>query len=385
MLNASEMILISLIPVLPHVIVTLDYSRRLGAKRIRVLKLLQNTETLEYYHAAFGGAGGSAEEVVGSIFDTIYNWGSFGWALVLNAVVMSWIFGAVVFGASGVSPYIDAFISHGRVSMAAAFAGSYVWVTAALVQQYSDDDLSPASLHAMWVRVLAATTVASALSPQLLKDNGAVASTAVISFLIAVFPVDTLQSLVRNLARKYMPGLISEAPAQAPSLYKLQGMTERVINRLADENIESAERLAYSDPLKLMVRTNIPWVTIVDLIDAALLYGYLGDGVQKTPTMGIRGSIEAARLGADLFKAGVDPAILQRAEATLTEFATVLSIGLESARYLILTLWEDQQVQFIWSLFTVVVPDEQRDVGQVEQGNQPEVTSSAPTPSRAQQ
>lgn len=384
MLNAGEMTLISLIPVLPHVIVTLDYSRRLGAKRIRILKLLQNTETLEYYHAAFGGQGGSAEEVVCSIFDTIYNWRSFGWALILNAVVMSLIFGAVVFGTFGVSQYVDAFISHYRVAMAAAFAGSYIWVTAALVQQYSGDDLSPASLHAMWVRVLAATTVASALSPQLLKDNGAIASTAIISFLIAVFPVDTLQNLVRNLARKYLPGLISEGPAQAPSLYKLQGMTERVINRLADENIESAERLAYSDPLKLMVRTNVPWVTIVDLIDAALLYGYIGDGIQKTPLMGIRGSIEAARLGADLFKTGVDPVILQRAEATLTEFATVLGIGLESARYLILTLWEDQQVQFIWSLFSVVVPDEQRDGREVEQRNQQEVHSPTPTASREQ-
>jgi hypothetical protein len=107
--------------------------------------------------------------------------------------------------------------------------------------------------------------------------------------------------------------------------------------------------------------------------------------------MGIRGSIEVARIGEDLF--GEDEEAQKAADVTLTEMASLLGCGRESARNLVQTLWEDQQVQFIWSLFNDVTPSDnsgddrelqerRRERGSPEQrGNaEPRETGQPPAP-----
>jgi hypothetical protein len=378
--------LVLLVPALPYLLLVPDYQRRLREKRLRILKLLQNTDALTFYHAAFGGKrdqpeehDNNAEQVVNALFNSVYHPFSFFLAVALDVIVICLFVAVLVFNVPASLQHLSNLISNARPALAAAFAGSYIWVAAGLVSSYATDDLSPGLLHGFWVRMLAAPVVALSLLPLIsgteTLTGPKIAATA---FLIAVFPVDSLQNLVRNLARKNLPGLISDSPAQGPTLQNLQGMTERTINRLADEGIDSTERLAYYDPLKLMVRTNIPWVVITDFIDQALLFSYIKEGITKTASMGIRGSIEVAVIGQDLF-GGNGQEKQKAAEETLTALASALGCSRESARNLVHTLSDDQQVQFIWSLFSVVTPDDDPD-GKADGGGDDPEHSHLPKP-----
>lgn len=301
-----------------------------------------------------------AAEVVRALFNSFYHPVSFALAVALDLLVIGLFVSALTFRVPSSLQHLSEIVERARPALAASFAGSYIWVIAGLVSSYATDDLSPGLLHSFWVRMLAAPVVAVNILPLVSGTEGEhSARLAATAFLVAVFPVDSLQTLVRNLARKYFPSLISDSPAEPPTLQALQGMTERAINRLADEGIDSTEKLAYYDPLRLMVRTNIPWVVITDYIDQALLFGYIKDGIVKSAPMGIRGSIEVAVLGQDLCEG--NPEEKEAAGRVLIELARVLDYTEEGARNLVLTLYNDQQVQFIWSLFTAVTPSDRTE------------------------
>jgi hypothetical protein len=361
----GQHLLISFVPLVPFVVLATDYHRRLREKRLRVLKLLENGQTLDLYHAAFGGAGGTAKEIVDALFGSVYRRLSFLSALTLVGAAVVLLSSALVFGVPDYFRYLAELINTHRAVIAAPFAGAYIWTLTAVIAGYATDDLSPGLLHSCWLRMIAAPIVAVSVLALLPFHDGNGPKAAALAFLIAVFPVDSLQSFVRNLARNRMHGLIAEAPAQPPTLHHLQGMTERAISRLAEEGIDSAQRLAYCDPLKLIVRTNLPWVVIVDLIDQALLFGYLKEQMAKLTVMGIRGCIEVARLGQDLGP-DADSNARQQAEATVGELAKLLGFEQRSALYLVQTVYEDQQVQFIWSLFTDVTPGDEQDLSSGE-------------------
>ena len=50
-----------------------------------------------------------------------------------------------------------------------------------------------------------------------------------------------------------------------------------MLQRLQDNGFESAEHLAGDDPIKMLLKTNVEWKVILDLIDQAILFGYVGE------------------------------------------------------------------------------------------------------------
>jgi hypothetical protein len=47
----------------------------------------------------------------------------------------------------------------------------------------------------------------------------------------------------------------------------LRGLSPDVIDRLRDEGIDSTMRLAYADSIRLLLKTNFEWKTILDMIE----------------------------------------------------------------------------------------------------------------------
>lgn len=137
-------------------------------------------------------------------------------------------------------------------------------------------------------------------------------------------------------------------PSEQPTLHHLQGMTENILNTLSEQGITSAEQLAYTSPAKLLARTDLEWVVILDAIDQALLFNYFGENVDKFRILGIRGSIEMGTLYEEL----QDPTHRTEAEGTLRRLAVILP-GMDepSLKYAICTLYEDVTVRKLAHMF----------------------------------
>jgi hypothetical protein len=97
-----------------------------------------------------------------------------------------------------------------------------------------------------------------------------------------------------------------------------------------------------------MMSTNLPWVVIIDLIDQALLFNYIGPDVAKIRSGGYRGSIEVATIGAHLNGTPDQRIVGLR---SLSNLETLLGWTEAKAIDLVQTLYADSQVALIWDLF----------------------------------
>lgn len=170
-----------------------------------------------------------------------------------------------------------------------------------------------------------------------------------IAFAVGLFPTKELFDFARGQARKRLDIAMSAQPAEAPNLYKLQGLSEGMVDRLLDQGIESAAQLATADPIKLLLRTNIEWKTILDVIDEAILFNYFGDKIEKLRPFGIRGAIELASIQDQLV--GNEASARQEAQALVARIAELLEVPEPAIRNAIQNAWEDVQVDFLWSLW----------------------------------
>src|SRR5205823_10519177 len=61
-------------------------------------------------------------------------------------------------------------------------------------------------------------------------------------------------------------------------------------------DISTVQALATADPFWLFFQTTFPFRTIIDMMDKAILYLYIGDSVKELRTHGINGIIELVAL-----------------------------------------------------------------------------------------
>ena len=90
-----------------------------------------------------------------------------------------------------------------------------------------------------------------------------------------------------------------------------------------------------------MMSTHLPWVAIIDMIDQALLFNYIGVDVAKIRSGGYRGSIEVATIGARL-NGTPDQRIV--GFRSLSNLATLLGWTEAKALDLVQTLYTDIQL-----------------------------------------
>ena len=193
-----------------------------------------------------------------------------------------------------------------------------------------------------WLRLLIAPILATFVSAALKEP---------VSYLVALgigaFPVKVLSDLTKREANKRLQLQAGATEGEKPRLHKLQGMSSDVINRLAEEGITSVQHMVLADPVTLLLRTSFEWKTILDFIDQAILFLYLGDKVEQLRGIGIRGAIELAEIGEKLNH----PDTRVQATKMLELVAEKIEQPPEAVRHLITTLSEDVQVDFISTLW----------------------------------
>jgi hypothetical protein len=226
----------------------------------------------------------------------------------------------------------------GPTSVVAGVAG-YFWSLMELVDRARANDLPPSAVHALWIRMpmsmLLAPVVTAAMADELAFPA---------AIVVGLFPI---RSITQFIMAKVPALSTKKVPEDGPTLHLLQGMTAGMQERMAEEGIQRVEHLAYKDPMKLLIRSNVDWELLADLIDQSLLVQHVGAKIADLRSLGVRGAIDMAVLYG--YSEDSDaPARQKRSKVVLDAVAKKLGIPPEAAAHLGETLDEDPVVNFLW-------------------------------------
>jgi hypothetical protein len=241
------------------------------------------------------------------------------------------------------------------------FVGAYLACVLALMDGFRRYDLDPSTYYGTSFRL-----VFSSLAAGILASAFKTEFAPLVAFAIGLFPLQETWSFITEKASQNLGAKKSEEPLGA-ELARIQGL-EMAPNRqkLLDIGITSIQQLATADPLLIFFRTSLPLRTIIDLIDKAILYLYLGEKVVELRKHGINGAIELMLLAKiankkPLFSTQVsskDHPLFQQIEieTVIGSISQVLEQTPEELTVFICNLYYDPLVVFIADLWGRTMP-----------------------------
>ncbi|HLK67819.1 MAG TPA: hypothetical protein VKU19_30515 [Bryobacteraceae bacterium] len=225
----------------------------------------------------------------------------------------------------------------------AGFAGAYVWGLSDFVDRFRILSLPASSLHMIWFRMLLGPVLGGYAQQLIAKDFA-----PVLVFALASIPVPALLKWMQDIATQRFA--IGAPGAAVPPQWELvQGLTPDIVARLNEAGVTSTAHLGNQDPVSLLRKTNIEWRNILDMMDQAYLASYVGTNIDKLRARGIRGAIEMAIIWQRL--TSTDTVVRDDADSLIKSIAVDLGKEESGVRNLIQNLWEDPQVERIWSMW----------------------------------
>lgn len=213
-----------------------------------------------------------------------------------------------------------------------ALLGGFFWSIWYLVRSYAATDLAPVAFYWMIFRYVLAVCI-GLLTPMLFVD--AIASLG--SFVLASLPITETMRFVRGRFAQNFGG--SATAERQTSLEALQGIDREIMDKLTEVGITTIQGLAYVDPLALLFRTNFPPKVVIDWMDQALLYCYVGDAACALRVRGIRGATELALLQDS------------QEQDLLTAVAACVKISVPELSNLAGNFYFDNQVRLVWEIW----------------------------------
>lgn len=347
-----------IIPALTYPLITWSYWTRLDQRRAELRRILSG-ETLSSYLAAYG------PESPDDLFRRYHDGRWFILPVLLNMLVVAFFVATFL-----LAPDLEA--SNGQAILelmrrlpataVAGFGGAYVWSHYDLIKRYGAIDLTPPALHNLWLRL-----IVGALGGWAIGSLTAPLLAVPIAVGVGAFPLATIREGVQKVLSRQLNASIDRTPSEPPTLQNIQGATDAVIERLAEESVDSVQHLALSNPIRLLLKTTIDWTVLLDMIDQAYLFIYVGERMAECRKRGYRGAIEVVEIRGYL--ESKDEGRRQIGTSQLECLAKVLGNEPPETRKFVDTLYEDPQVQFIWNLWTETRTDSSSDGGQPEKAN----------------
>ena len=314
-------------------------------RREHVERLLGVPTVRSFYVKAYRLDGGSERSMVDKM---IPRWTQHVVPLVLCGLVTLpvSVVGASVAGLPlGLPEAIARVASAAPVAVLAGFAGAYLWGLVACIDRFRVVNLTPSFVHGLWVRLLVGGVLGGLVGVPFKAEYA-----PLLAFSLGVFPSITLRKWLRRRAAKTV-GLEDDGEGAGPGWSVIEGITPELVDRLEEADVSSPTALANADPFRLFLDTNVAWRHILDLIDQAILAGYVGAKLAAARPKGVRGAIEMAILGERRNLLRPDNPVRQDAERTITELSRALDQPEEATRTLIQNLVEDAQVELVWNLW----------------------------------
>jgi hypothetical protein len=257
-------------------------------------------------------------------------------------------------GSDGPWPFAQPFLEGNVPPILIAVVSVYLFNMQHTLRRVYLSDLTPNVLWASFYRTLLVTGLAIVIAFSFPLKAGDVSAAAgpglvgpVVYFALGFLATDVLTSLLvfaqRQLDRLFQT---NRARVTEKALTMIQGINLWNAYRLEEEGIENVQQLATCNVVALTLRTHYELKTILDWADQAVLLLRLGtpDQAQKVREQClISGAIDLAWLSAENNKEG--------AEAAAKRIADVLSLQPIDIQQLIDSLYEDENVRFLWYLW----------------------------------
>ncbi|MFY9532262.1 MAG: hypothetical protein WBC04_21845 [Candidatus Acidiferrales bacterium] len=285
--------IIALTPAALYVWLYFSYLQVIRDKRDELKRLLVRGGAMQQYASAYGNLGDDAEQIASRVLiRNNYAALSYLRALVFTAFITT-IATAVAIAKAGLPISLPSrlvqFINTAPAipAMLAGCAGAFVWGLYELLRRYRIGDLTPSVIYFTGIRLMVLAGVGPALST-VLKTEFSWA----IAFGLGVMPLNTIAQVAAEPTRRALKLPAPSSPVPDALLAFIQGLSPEMIDRLGEAGIYNVQQLAFTDPLRLLVRTNLDWKVILDLVDQAFLAVYVGPKIVELRSMGIRGAVE---------------------------------------------------------------------------------------------
>lgn len=168
----------------------------------------------------------------------------------------------------------------------AAIAGAYLWVIDDHTSRARRLDFAPSDVQWGVLRLIIAIPMGYAFASVAAKSVG-----PFVAFALGAFPLATLTTMLRRLAEKNL-GLGATPEEASDDIIMLQGVNRAIVERLLNEDITTVTQVAYCDPVRLVMRSNLNFVFVSDCMNQALAWMYLENDLSVIRKLGLRGAFE---------------------------------------------------------------------------------------------
>lgn len=176
-------------------------------------------------------------------------------------------------------------------SMQWGFAGAYAYVLITVGRRAVARDITPAML--LWsVTSLVAGPLIGGILGAFDKVPGLEAAVpSYVSFLAGFLTRATVQTLEGG-ARRVLGGAPAAPVPDGMSLFRVRGMTQEIVDRLAEESVADVSALALVTPRRLRRNTAFDRRQIAGWIDEALLIYTLPEHARRLQEVGVTGALD---------------------------------------------------------------------------------------------
>lgn len=204
----------------------------------------------------------------------------------------------------------------------AALAGAYLWVVNDHIARVRRLDFTAAEVHWASLRLVIAIPMGYAFA-----KIAAPGIAPFIAFALGAFPLATLNSTLSKLTEKRLD-IAATADEAHDDIIALQGVNKDIAERLANEDIRTVLQMAYCDPVRVVMRSNLTFIVVSDWMSQALAWIYFEDKLVALRALGLRGAVEIKNfvdaLNADVSQKPELKAVHDLAVSALPKVAEVL-------------------------------------------------------------
>jgi len=173
-----------------------------------------------------------------------------------------------------------------------ALSGGYLWVVNDFIRRSRKLDLAPSDINWGVLRLVVAIPLGYGMS-SFFFDIESVRN--FIAFSAGAFPLSDILTNLRKMSLT-KSGLKDSDAIGNDNVINLVGVNADVAERLANEDITTITQLAYCDPIRLTMRSNLTFNFVTDCMNQALAWEYMEDRMNKLRPLGLRGAVEIRHL-----------------------------------------------------------------------------------------
>ncbi|MHA6887381.1 hypothetical protein [Ralstonia pseudosolanacearum] len=229
----------------------------------------------------------------------------------------------------------------------AAIAGGYLWAVNDLISRARRLDFTSADVQWAAFRLIISIPMGYAFAALASKSVG-----PFVAFALGAFPLGVLTSMLERLTNKTLR--IEPTAAEAhDDIVRLQGINRTIVERLAAEDITTVTQIAYCDPVRLVMRSNLTFNFVTDCMNQALAWMYFDEQITVLRPLGLRGAVEIKCLIDEFDNASPDGgSARQRAAAALPMIAAKLGQDEKALQITFRQIAEDPFTVFLHRVWT---------------------------------